>query len=70
MMANHLLGSGGSSRLWKRIREREGLSYNVYSGVSWNPLGAQLPVDGRRDLRPAEPGQGRGRVPGGARPGA
>lgn len=37
MMANHLLGSGGSSRLWKRIREREGLSYNVYSGVNWNP---------------------------------
>lgn len=36
MMANHLLGGGGNSRLWKRIRERDGLSYNVYSGVSWN----------------------------------
>ena len=35
-MANHLLGSGGSSRLWKRIREQEGLSYSVYSGISWN----------------------------------
>ena len=35
-MANHLLGSGGSSRLWKRIREQDGLSYSVYSGISWN----------------------------------
>ena len=35
-MANHLLGSGGSSRLWKRIREKDGLSYSVYSGISWN----------------------------------
>jgi zinc protease len=36
MLANHLLGSGGSSRLWKRIRENDGLSYSVYSGISWN----------------------------------
>ena len=36
MMANHLLGSGGSSRLWQRIREHDGLSYSVYSGISWN----------------------------------
>jgi zinc protease len=36
MMANYLLGSGGSSRLWKRIRESEGLSYDVRSRVSWN----------------------------------
>jgi zinc protease len=35
-LANHLLGSGGSSRLWKRIREQDGLSYSVYSGISWN----------------------------------
>ena len=38
MMANHLLGGGGSSRLWKRIREHDGLSYSVYSGISWNPF--------------------------------
>lgn len=38
MLANHLFGSGGDSRLWNRIREREGLSYNVYSTVQWNPL--------------------------------
>ena len=38
MMANHLFGSGGNSRLWNRIREKEGLSYNVYSTVQWNPI--------------------------------
>jgi zinc protease len=37
MLANHLLGSGGDSRLWNRIREKDGLSYNVYSAVKWNP---------------------------------
>ncbi|MDB5999560.1 MAG: hypothetical protein JWP52_1259, partial [Rhizobacter sp.] len=36
MMANYLLGSGGSSRLWKRIRESEGLSYDVRSNISWS----------------------------------
>jgi len=38
MLANHLLGSGGDSRLWNRIREKEGLSYSVYSSVQWNPI--------------------------------
>jgi zinc protease len=36
MVANCLLGSGGSSRLWKRIRETEGLSYSVHSQIAWN----------------------------------
>ncbi len=36
MMANYLLGSGGNSRLWKRIRETEGLSYDVRSSIGWN----------------------------------
>jgi zinc protease len=35
-MANYLLGSGGSSRLWKRIRESDGLSYSVGSHIAWN----------------------------------
>ena len=35
MMANYLLGTGGSSRLWKRIREREGLSYDVHTRIAW-----------------------------------
>ena len=36
LMANYLFGSGGSSRLWKRIRESGGLSYDVRSGIDWN----------------------------------
>ena len=35
-LANFVLGQGGSSRLWVRIREKGGLSYDVRSGVSWN----------------------------------
>ena len=38
MMANHLLGGGGNSRLWKRIREKEGLSYDVRSSVAWSQV--------------------------------
>jgi zinc protease len=38
MLANHMLGSGGSSRLWKRIREGEGLSYDVRSQIAWSNL--------------------------------
>jgi zinc protease len=34
-LANYILGSGGDSRLWKRIREREGLSYGVWTTVNW-----------------------------------
>ena len=37
MLANHLLGGGGDSRLWNRIRERDGLSYSVHSGIQWSP---------------------------------
>ena len=35
-LANFLLGSGGDSRLWKRIRETDGLSYGVWSYVAWS----------------------------------
>ncbi|HEX6363412.1 MAG TPA: pitrilysin family protein, partial [Albitalea sp.] len=38
MMANYLLGSGGNSRLWKRIREGEGLSYDVRSTIHWDTV--------------------------------
>ena len=37
-LANYLLGSGGSARLWKRIREAEGLSYDVRSQIDWNNI--------------------------------
>ena len=36
MMADYLLGVGTGSRLWKRIRESEGLSYGVGTGMSWS----------------------------------
>ena len=35
-MADYLLGDQGNSRLWRRIRERDGLSYSVYSYIAWN----------------------------------
>jgi zinc protease len=36
MLANFILGDEGNSRLWRRVREKEGLSYGVGSGVAWN----------------------------------
>ncbi len=36
VLANFMLGQGGNSRLWVRIRENDGLSYDVRSGVNWN----------------------------------
>ena len=35
-VASAIVGETGSSRLWKRIRERDGLSYGVRSYVVWN----------------------------------
>jgi zinc protease len=43
MLADHLLGSGGNSRLWRRIRENEGLSYDVRSGIGWSQHEANSP---------------------------
>jgi zinc protease len=36
LVANHLLGGSPTSRLWLRIREKEGLSYDVGTGIGWN----------------------------------
>jgi zinc protease len=36
LMANYLFGLSESSRLWTRIREKGGLSYDVRSYVDWN----------------------------------
>ncbi len=36
VLANFMLGQGGNSRLWVRIREKGGLSYDVGSGVTWS----------------------------------
>jgi zinc protease len=35
-LANFMLGSGGDSRLWRRIREKDGLSYGTWSHVDWS----------------------------------
>ena len=37
MVANMVLGQGGNSRLWVRLREKGGLSYDVRSSIEWNP---------------------------------
>ncbi|HEV3196332.1 MAG TPA: pitrilysin family protein [Bryobacteraceae bacterium] len=34
ILANYILGGSGSSRLFKRIRDKEGLSYGVGSGIN------------------------------------
>jgi len=34
-VANHIFGASGTGRLWMRIREKEGLSYDVRSGIDW-----------------------------------
>ena len=36
LVANHLLGGDANARLWARIREKDGLSYDVRSYVLWN----------------------------------
>jgi zinc protease len=43
MVANRILGGGGDSRLWKRIREAEGLSYDVGSWIQWSPYEPHSP---------------------------
>jgi zinc protease len=43
MVANRVLGGGGDSRLWKRIRESEGLSYDVGSWIQWSPYEPHSP---------------------------
>ncbi|ODV12670.1 MAG: zinc protease, partial [Rubrivivax sp. SCN 70-15] len=38
LVANRIFGASSASRLWTRIREREGLSYDVRSSVAWNSI--------------------------------
>ena len=40
LLANQLFGGGHLSRLWTRIRERDGLSYGVGSGIDWSSFEA------------------------------
>ncbi|MBC8024047.1 MAG: insulinase family protein [Burkholderiales bacterium] len=36
LVANHIFGGGTASILWKRIREKEGISYGINSGMNAN----------------------------------
>jgi zinc protease len=40
VMVNRILGGSGTSRLWTRVREKEGLSYGVRSYLAASPLDA------------------------------
>ncbi|HST01137.1 MAG TPA: pitrilysin family protein [Usitatibacter sp.] len=37
LVANRILGGGPGSQLWQRVREKEGLSYGIGSGISVSP---------------------------------
>ena len=43
-VANYILGGSPSSRLWERIRQREGLSYGVYSSLEPNSFEPNTPL--------------------------
>jgi zinc protease len=45
-LGNFILGRGGDSRLWKRIREKEGLSYDVRTDIGWNSFEPNSPFEG------------------------
>ena len=42
-LANYIFGLGGNSRLWTRIRETEGLSYDVCSLLRWSSTDDNTP---------------------------
>jgi zinc protease len=43
-VANHLLGGSSNSRLWERIRQREGLSYGVSTSLDANSFEPNTPL--------------------------
>ncbi|MCX2860522.1 pitrilysin family protein [Paucibacter sp. PLA-PC-4] len=42
-VANYLFGGGQDSRLWTRIREKDGLSYGVWSFLAWSQIDLNSP---------------------------
>ncbi len=42
-LANYLYGGGQDSRLWTRIREKDGLSYGVWSYLAWSSTDLNSP---------------------------
>ena len=57
MLANRMLGQGGNSRLWIRVREKGGLSYDVGSGVGWNQHEPNSMWEGSAIFAPQNRGQ-------------
>ncbi len=39
-LVDYMLGANTDSRLWVRIREKDGLSYGTWSYIDWNPVEA------------------------------
>ena len=70
VLGNYILGQGAASRLFGRIRGREGLSYGVGSGFNASPRSDGAHVHGQRHLRAAERRESRSLVPRRARDGA
>jgi zinc protease len=52
LMANYLLGLSNASRLWTRVRETEGLSYEVRSWLDWGSLDAHTVFAGHAWFAP------------------
>lgn len=44
LVLNHILGDGAASRLFQRLREQEGLTYDIWSGPVLRHLGGLLEV--------------------------
>lgn len=52
MVANFIVGGSPSSRLWVRVREKEGLSYGLGTQISFNPHEAASTLTGSAAFAP------------------
>lgn len=53
LLANFIVGGSPSSRLWVRVREKEGLSYGLGTQISFNPHEASSTFAGQAAFAPA-----------------
>ena len=51
-LASYIFGSGPGSRLWKRIRDAEGLSYGVGTWIGWNEFEPNSALQGDAQFAP------------------
>jgi len=51
-LASYIFGSGPGSRLWKRIRDAEGLSYGVGTWIAWNEFEPNSTLNGDAQFAP------------------